>query len=93
MKIQVKILLFSLCVLSCLSTLEGGASVDYLDESTLFEISWPGKQKVAACSVKYVMCPKDKGASFHEINSHERDDLVAIDLVRIDLVTPSQDKE
>ena len=67
--------------------------MDYLDESTLFEISWPGKQKVAACSVKYVMWSKDKGASFHEINSHERVDLVAIDLVRIDLVTPSQDKE
>ena len=24
--------------------------MDYLDESTLFEISWPGKQKVAASS-------------------------------------------
>ena len=54
-KIQVKILRFSLSVLSCLSSLKGGASVDYLDESTLFEISWPGKQKVAACSVKCVM--------------------------------------
>ena len=53
MKIRVKILLFSLSVLSCLSSLEGGLSVDYLDESTLFEISWPGKQKVAASSVKY----------------------------------------
>ena len=53
MKIRVKILLFSLSVLSCLSSLEGGVhvSVDYLDESTLFEISWPGKQKVAAPSV------------------------------------------
>ena len=47
-----KILLFSLSVLSCLSSLEGGASVDYLDESTLFEISWPGQQKVASSSVK-----------------------------------------
>ena len=45
MKIRVKVLLFSLSVLGCLSSLEGGPSVD---ESTLFEISWPGKQKVAA---------------------------------------------
>lgn len=51
MKIRVKVLLFSLSVLGCLSSLEGGPSVDYLDESTLFEISWPGKQKVAAPSV------------------------------------------
>ena len=67
--------------------------MDYLDESTLFELSWPGKQKVAACSVKYIIWSKDKGASFHEISSHERVDLVAIELVRIDLVTLSQDKE
>ena len=26
--------------------------MDYLDESTLFEISWPGKQKVADSSAK-----------------------------------------
>ena len=50
--IKVKIRLLSLSVLSCLSSLEGGPSVDYLDESTLFEISWPGKQKVAASSAK-----------------------------------------
>ena len=66
--------------------------MDYLDESTLFEISWPGQQKVASSSVKYIMWPEDEGASCNKINSHERVDLVAIDLVRIDLVTPSQDK-
>ena len=56
MKIKVKILLLSLSVLSCLSSLEGGPSVDYLDESTLFEISWPGKQKVAASSRNMYEC-------------------------------------